>query len=272
MNIAKRVAAAYAQSTRVAAVQYKPKFKDPDFNRWQLRSLAMMAANKGAKIIVLPELATTGYSFMSKKEAAPFAEPLEGQTVAALSWVARKFECYIACGVMTRDGDSIYNSQILVGPSGLVAHYHKMNFWGNDRLWATAGTEKPPIIQTPHGKLGLLICKDVRDKRPGKTDQRKTASDEFYDVGDADIVAFSTNWGDGEFPSGTWVSFALKNGVWLVVSNRCGGAERANFFDGGVCVISPEGVVQVEGLDFESDCIVYGTVGAGKTPQALNSD
>jgi N-carbamoylputrescine amidase len=58
---------------KVATVQYAPVFKDVDANLRTAATLVIEAANNGAELIVLPELATTGYSFMSAEDAAPYS-------------------------------------------------------------------------------------------------------------------------------------------------------------------------------------------------------
>lgn len=262
----KITAATLQQPFTVAAIQHHPKFLDPAFNIWELSALVMRAAllNK-AKVIVLPELCTTGYT-MDKVEAGSVSEPisLRGRTVKAFAGLSKKLGVYIAFGMVEHGGEDkeglpiFYNSQVMVGPEGtILGIYRKQNLWGSDWMWATRGPlGKPPIIETPYGRLGLLICKDVRDKNP--------AGQELYKTGDADIVCLSTNWGNGEFPSGVWMSFTKQNQCWLVISNRWGGPEKHNNFDGGSAIISPTGEVFTFGLEIRSNCIVTQEIDPGK--------
>jgi predicted amidohydrolase len=160
----------------------------------------------------------------------------------------------IAWGFVEKDAGTskLYNSQALVLPNGRYTTYAKVNRWGQDFIWASKGTASPPVIDYLGKKVGLLICRDVRDKSP--------ALDDFYEPGDANIVAFSTNWGDGGFPSNNWVSFAMNNKVWLIVANRYGREANNDFGEGGPCIISPKGEVHCEGLVWSQPCIVYAEV------------
>ena len=212
------------------------------------------SAKRGAKLIVLPELVTCGYSFLSSTEARPFAEkPDEGRTWLYVKTLCERLGVYVAYGYMEAGPvGTYYNSQALMGPQGLLANYRKANLWGNDFIWATAGTDSPPIVDVEGRKVGLLICRDVRDKSDSMSS--------LYELGDADLVAFSANFGDGGFPSGTWVRFAKDNGVFLLVSNRYGQEQNNNFGEGGICVISPQGKVHCDGLKWSEPCIVYADI------------
>jgi len=241
---------------KLAAVQFAPGFKEIARNTSRIVELATRAAMQGAKLIVFPELATTGYSFMGPEEAAPFAETIgdfsKGSQYSLLR-VAETFNVAIVWGLVGKSGNgSLYNTQMYVDPNGRYESYFKINLWGNDFLWASEGRANPPIVhcEVTKKKVGLLICRDVRDK----------ASDDwknFYSPGDADIVAFSSNWGDGGFPAVSWVDFAKENRTVLVVANRYGQETCNNFGEGGVCVIEPKGKVHCQGLQWNQDCIVY---------------
>lgn len=238
----------------VAAVQFCPVFKDFLGNIHTMGELAKQAAGQGAELIVFPEMATTGYSFMSEAEAQPFAEPMlveKGSSISLdhMSNVAELTGAALVWGFIEKAGGALYNSQCFVTPEGQVTTYRKRNLWGNDYLWAAKGDINPSISMWKNFKVGLLICRDIRDKNE--------VTDEIYEPGDADIVAFSSNFGDGGFPSGTWVDFAINNQVTLVVSNRYGQEANNNFGEGGICVITPQGKVHCDGLVWSQTSIVY---------------
>lgn len=236
---------------RVAACQMAPVLKNYEVNIAQMEALVLQAASGGARLIVLPELATCGFSFMSEEEARPFAEPVEfGRTSQAMTELCASLDVHVAYGFMEEGDDGkLYNGQALVGPGGVRSFCRKLNHWGNDYLWASLGTESPPVVVVEGRRVGLLICRDIRDRSD-------TLSD-LYEPGDADIVAFSSNFGDGAFPSGSWVKFAKRNRVHLVVSNRFGREVNNRFGEGGICVIAPSGRVTCRGLEWSKPCVVY---------------
>jgi len=262
---------------KVATIQFCPTFKDVQGNLHRLAALTMKAAQAGARLIVLPELALSGYSMMNRAAAEALSEvltefkpsptPSLGSSMQAFYSIARTYGTHVVWGVLEKDlaTDKLFNSQVLMCPDGGFESYRKINFFGNDYLWASEGRANPPIrkivVDDSSGggekhrviKVGLLICRDVRDK---KDDNWKS----FYESGDADIVCLSANWGDGGFPATAWMDFAKDNKATLIVSNRYGKEVPNNFGEGGVCIISPDGTVQCEGLVWGQDCIVYGEV------------
>jgi len=247
--------------TLAAAIQFSPKFKAKSENLKVLVRMIEEAVAKGAQLIVLPELAATGYSFMSYEDAEPLSEIIGpgAQSFAIMSGLSRQHNVAIAWGLIEKDEGTgkLYNSQVLRVPHAYES-YRKINRWGNDFLWASEGRSNPTILNvsfngTDQRKVGLLICRDIRDRKDGNWES-------FYEPGDADIVAMSSNWGNGGFPAISWVEFAKDNNVSLVISNRYGKEIPNDFGEGGVCVISPKGDVAVDGLVWNADCIVYSEV------------
>lgn len=266
---------------KAAAIQLAPEFKQPKKNLQRAGRLIIEAARNGAKLIVLPELLTTGYSFMSTEEAEPFAENLaiigaqeteplvlarNGQSMGFMYMLAAKLGVKLVWGLVEKDPGSgkLYNSQVFMevddakGIDGMYFEsYRKVNLWGNDFIWASEGQSNPPVVRTTidgeEWKVGLLICRDVRDK---KNSEWKS----FYEPGDADVVAFSANWGDGGFPATSWMDFVQDNKTTLIVSNRYGKETCNNFGEGGVCVIEKSGKVHCKGIVWSQDCIVYAEI------------
>lgn len=268
---------------KCAAIQFAPEFKRPRENLLKAGRLVVEAAKNGAKLVVLPELMTTGYSFLSPEEAEPFAEvpslikqedPLSlarmGWSIGHMGLLASKLGVKIVWGFVEKDTgtNKIYNSQAFIEwdpadksvAGAYVATYRKINRWGNDFIWASSGESNPPVVRTvidgQEWKIGLLICRDVRDKKNDKWNS-------FYEPGDADVVAFSANWGDGGFPAVSWMDFVEENKATIIVSNRYGKETCNNFGEGGTCVIETNGKVHCSGLKWNEDCIVYADIQKG---------
>ena len=249
---------------RVAVIQFRPTFKDKLGNLRKLAALIKQASEGGAQLAVCPELCTTGYSLMNDAEARELAEPIhpDTPTFKSMRVLAETFRVYIAWGMVELDAGSgdLFNSQVLVSPDGTWVSYRKINRFGNDYLWARPGRGNPPIMKAffelPNGgglvekKVGLLVCRDVRDKKDDNWSS-------FYEKGDADICLLSAAWGDGGFPSVTWMDFVENNKVTLAVSNVWGQEENNDFGEGGSCIIEPPDKIHCEGLVWNADCIVY---------------
>lgn len=257
----------------LSAAQFRPRFAscraDVTDNVRRAEPLMHEASRLGAQLLVFPELAFTGYSFLGPEDAFRIAEAIDGPTFRAMRGVASELQCYVAWGYVEVDGESLYNSCSMVGPDGeLVTSYRKVNLWGNDFLWATPGREAAPLAVTDLGRTSVIVCRDLRDKIPDNLPSGRTAakSQTFWRGKQVDVVAACTNWGKGGFPSTTWMDFAADHACNLVVANRWGdeenGAFRQDFGQGGSCIVQPDWKVHTSGMKWGQDCLVTAAVGS----------
>src|SRR5438105_15654487 len=106
---------------KIAAVQMDCKLADPARNLATVRTKLREAAKGGARLVIFPECALTGYCFESRDEALAFAEPLPGPTTDALAADCRALNVFAVVGLLERTATSLYNACALVGPGGFVA-------------------------------------------------------------------------------------------------------------------------------------------------------
>lgn len=234
---------------RVAAIQYEPTLGEKEKNILDLLRLAEDAATHDARLIVLPEMATTGYCWISGDEIAPYTEPIPGPTTERFQTIASKYACYIALGLPEVDVATqvYYNSMVLLGPDGVVGVYRKVHLDIGDPRWARDGDLGFPIWDTPLGRLSALICGDARYFEAAR----------IVALQEADVVLFPTNWVDDSCPSSWWMARAFENQLYVIAANRYG-RERGIQFRGGSCVLNPDGTPQAFLEDGEG--IVYGEV------------
>src|SRR5215472_271968 len=88
---------------RVAAIQYEPTLGQKEKNVTDLLRLVEEAAKHNARLIVLPEMATTGYCWESRREIAPHVEPIPGPTTDRFQQLATQYDCFIAIGLAEVD-------------------------------------------------------------------------------------------------------------------------------------------------------------------------
>lgn len=243
----------------VAAVQFEPKILDVNRNLTVARQLTFEAAAKGARVIVLPELCTSGYVFKNAREAVECAQEKDGYQTAAFLPITRRFNCHVVFGYPEICEGKLYNSAAVVGPFGLVGNCQKHNLWGADNLWAQPSEQMHPVIMTSVGRLGVLICRDSSNKfresyrfyKPGQ---------KFYSRGSVDTIALLTNWGaDYGYPDSSWVELTEETGANVIVSNRVG-KERDLEFKGGSCVIDRNRRIWTNGSSFTESAVVGGAV------------
>lgn len=238
---------------KVAAIQFAPTLFKHQENIRRLESLTVEAAEQGAKLIVHPEMATTGYCWGSREEIAPFVEPVPGPTTDRFAAIAERYDCWIVtCLPEINPATGVYyNSAVLIGPEGVEGLYRKTHSYIAEPSWAKDGDLGLPVFDTPLGRIGLLICMDVTYPETARIEA----------LLGADLLCLVTNWvGDGA-PAGSWISRAVENGVYVIATDR-DDEERGAPFCGHACVIDPDGAVQ--SVLPEGDGIAFGEVEVAK--------
>src|SRR5437660_5949672 len=103
----------------VAAVQIDCRLGDKPHNLAHIRARLREAAGAGARLVVFPECALTGYGFESKEEAWPHAQPLPGPATSVLAGDCQTLGVWAAFGLLERtDRGDLFNACALVGPAG----------------------------------------------------------------------------------------------------------------------------------------------------------
>jgi predicted amidohydrolase len=234
---------------RVAAIQCNPLLGEKEQNVERLLQFVEEAALQGARLIVLPEMSTTGYCWISREEIAPYVEPIPGPTTKRFQALATRYNCFIALGLPELDPITgvYYNSLALLGPEGVVGTYRKIHSYIAEPRWARDGDQGFPVWETPLGRLAGVICMDAMYFEATRIPA----------LHGADVLLFPTNWLEEHCPSSWWMARALENGVYIIAANRSD-VERGAEFSGGSCIIDPNGSILASRDDGEG--IVYAEV------------
>jgi predicted amidohydrolase len=146
--------------SRVAVVQFSPNRGDVTGNLD--RVAREMRALTQTDLVVFPELAVTG-PVADREVAEQLAETIPGPSAERLREIADLADAYVVAGLIERDADSglLYNSAVLVGPSGVVGTYRKLHLTAEDRSWAKPGNLGLPTFDIPPGRVGMFIGYDA---------------------------------------------------------------------------------------------------------------
>ncbi|MFG2332119.1 nitrilase-related carbon-nitrogen hydrolase [Streptomyces sp. NPDC048604] len=147
----------------VACAQLSLAVGDVEGNRAAADRAIEAAAAAGVKVLVLPELANTGYVFRDAAHAAELAEPADGPTVTAWAEAAARHDMVLVAGFCERDETgTTRNSAVLVDPTGVRAVYRKAHLFGAiEKAAFVPGDERPPVVDTAVGRIGVMVCYDV---------------------------------------------------------------------------------------------------------------
>ncbi len=144
----------------IAQAQFLPGEVVP--NLASIRRFAGKASQAKADLLVLPELATSGY-FLAP-EIEQLAQPIDGPTISAVEGAASEAGVAICLGYPERDDETgkIYNSAVLIGPDGdVVANHRKTHLWSKEADVFTAGDEPPTIAEYRGFKIAILVCYEI---------------------------------------------------------------------------------------------------------------
>jgi 5-aminopentanamidase len=224
--------------TVVAAAQIAPVVGDVAANRRRTREAVEQAAARGADLVVLPELAQSGYVFADAAEARSLAESLDGPTVREWSELSRRLRLVLVAGFCEQGPDGrVFNSAVLLERGQLLASYRKAHLWDRETLVFTPGDQHPPVVETLLGRVATMICYDV--EFPEWTRMAGLAG--------ADVLAVPTNWPleprpEGERPMEVvrLQAAASANRMFVVAADRCG-EERSIRWVGGSVILGPHG-------------------------------
>ena len=95
---------------KVAGVQMEPRLLEKEENLSLCLEMIRVTAKAGARLIVFPECALTGYVFNSLEEAAPMAEPIPGPSTEKMLDACREFNVYVIVGLLEREAAVVFNS------------------------------------------------------------------------------------------------------------------------------------------------------------------
>lgn len=237
---------------KVAAVQMNPKLMKNEKNLEKMLLRIQEAAAKGAKLIVFPECALTGYMFQSREEALPFTETIPGPATDKILDSCAKLGVYVIFGLLEQDNGRLYNAAAFVGPEGLVGKYRKTHIpggFGADNF-VDAGDKSFEVYQTPIGNIGILICHDITYPETARV----------LMLQGADVIVVPTNWPRQPDIVARHIinTRAVENFVHIVAADRVGVERKARFL-GLSKIINARGMTKVS-AGIRGEEVIYAEV------------
>lgn len=225
---------------RVACCQIAPEVGDAAGNRRRAREAVRAAVAAGARLVVLPELCTSGYAFDSEEEARGLAQPAEGGALGDWADEAAAGDAVVVGGFAEAGDDGlVYNSAVVVDASGVLAVYRKLHLWDREKLVFEPGREPAPVVETRVGRIGVVICYDLYFPELVRG----------LALGGAELIALPTNSPrlprpGCERPMEVTITAAQAhlNRIFFAVCDRCG-PERGVEWVGGSVVCDENGWV-----------------------------
>ncbi len=227
---------------KAGIVQTNPMFGEVRENTESARGLI---STQHADLWVLPELFNTGYQFISKKEVEELAEPVpSGPTTQHLIQIAKTAQTHIVAGLAESAGGQVFNSAVLVGPTGFMACYRKIHLFYEENRWFSPGDRPFQVYELPYKsnkgdtltcKIGIMICFDWIFPESART----------LTLLGADILCHPSNLVLPHCPQ-AMLTRCLENRVYAITTNRVGAESRNTetlHFIGQSQIVTPKGTI-----------------------------
>jgi predicted amidohydrolase len=198
------------------------------------------AKDAGADFVLLPELymaATTPNCGVLPSEVA---EPLDGPFVTGLAEAARENQIYVVCGIFETiqdEKDRAYNTTVFINRSGeLIKTYRKTHLYDafayKESVTVASGENSLQVVETEFGKIGLMVCYEVRFPEIARQ----------FALQGADILFMPSGWVAGPMKEDHWETLirarAIENTIFICAADLVG-----SIFAGRSMIVDPMGVV-----------------------------
>ena len=221
---------------KIGFAQFKPEFGKIETN---IKAMGHLISTAKADLLVLPELATTGYTFTSKDEVRSLSEPFEtSESLNRLHAIAAESSCAVVIGFAEKSEEGIFNSAAFLKPDGTKALYRKIHLYGSENIFFKSGNIPFKVYDYNGIKLGVIVCFDWYFPESIRVLALKGAQ----------IICQPANlilpWCQRAM-----IIRSIENRVFTVTANRYGSEVRGEYsftFTGESQIISPDGDVLVK--------------------------
>ena len=220
----------------VGIVQLDVRYGDVATNvREAVRHLHMLG-EEGVALAVLPELWSCGFDYENLRDHGHRTPDI----LARLSDIARTYGMMVAGSLPETDRKDVYNTLYLHERDGRVCgsyrKIHLFRYAGEERGFT--GGNRAVVCRTSLGRLGMLICYDLRFPELGRT----------LALGGARVIVVSAQWPASRIHH--WDALlkarAIENQLFIIAANRRG-RDRTNAFSGHSQIVSPLGEIVAMG-------------------------
>lgn len=223
------------------------------------------AAEKGAKIVCLPELFASRYFCQDERaENFKFAESIPGKTSAALSDSAKKNKVVIVAGLFEKEGEDYYNSAVVIDADGsLLGTYRKMHIPEDpvgfrEKFYFKAGEPDFRSYKTAYARIGVLVCWDQWYPEAARLAALSGAQILFYPTAIGWLPA-ELKTPAGEEMLSAWETVqrghGIANEIFIASANRVGVEDEITFW-GSSFVSGPFGKILGKGSEKNEEIVI----------------
>ena len=222
----------------VAVANFFPKRGDVPGNARRIEGLIRAASKRGADLLLLPELALTGYCDDPELPLEQKLHPRcsctpDDPVILQLRQTACQCGIYAVLGMPERGEEGkFYNSALVCCPDGSALTYRKIHPFFQENNWASKG-ESPLLLETPFGKIGVGICHDTYSFPELPRYYAGMGARLYLNLTALNLIH---TWDD--FYSTTLRALVMQTGMFVASANLCG-SDLTCSFPGGSVILGP---------------------------------
>ena len=228
--------------TKIAIVQFKAS-TNKNQNLIKILNYIKTAAKKGADLCAFPEFMMF-YTNSSQSAAtlAKLAETINGEFVTSVASAAKENSIFVVGTFYekSRKKNRVYDTAFLIGKSGkILSIYRKIHLYDalgfKESRKLTAGSKITMPIKTSLGKLGMMVCYDLRFPEMSR----------ILALSGSEILIAPSAWVKGKMKEEHWLAInktrAIENGCYVVAPDQVG-----NIYCGRSIVVDPYGKILLD--------------------------
>jgi len=231
------------QKLKIASLQFNIALGSPDANLVKVGNGLGRIAAAGGKLVVLPEMWSTGYEYKHLPALADSTPEVLGE----ICRLAADLDLVAVGSLPEKARGCIYNTAYVVDRGTVVASYRKLHLFsmmGEDRFLAAG--QQVAVVDTSVGRIGLAICYDLRFPELF----RKLALE------GAEIICLPAEWPKPRQEHWRVLlrARAIENQLFVAACNCCGVQGKLDFF-GMSLLLSAKGEVLAECGEAEGEIL-----------------
>ena len=227
---------------KAAIVQFKASTKK-EVNLKKIISYISKAASKNATLCAFPEfMMLYTSSSQTSKQLANLAETINGNFVTTIAKAAKENHIQVIGSFYekSRKKDRVYDTSFVIDQSGKVIStyrkihlYDALGFRESDKM--TSGSKITKPVQTSLGKIGMMICYDLRFPEMARS----------LAVAGSEVLIVPSAWVKGNMKEEHWITInktrAIENGCYVIAPDQVG-----NIYCGRSLVVDPYGKILLD--------------------------
>jgi predicted amidohydrolase len=144
---------------QIALVQFKPVRRDVKAN---IKKVQELLKNITADLVVLPELANSGYLYENTENITPYSEGnhSDGEFLLSLIDLAASTKGILVAGYAELVEDLVFNSAAAVSDKGVIANYRKTHLYAGEKRIFEPGNSGFIVFEWHRVNIGMMICFD----------------------------------------------------------------------------------------------------------------